>query len=64
MAERLAHSLMVNGIVDFIEQPTRKKPGPPRGRVPLEVIEGPLMAGMNIVGDLFGSKEKCSCRRW
>jgi len=30
---------------------------------PLEVIEGPLMNGMNIVGDLFGSG-RCSCRRW
>ena len=29
---------------------------------PLHVIEGPLMDGMNVVGDLFGS-EKCSCRK-
>ena len=29
---------------------------------PLDVIEGPLMAGMNVVGDLFG-EGKCSCRR-
>jgi 5-methyltetrahydrofolate--homocysteine methyltransferase len=29
---------------------------------PLRVIEGPLMDGMNIVGDLFGSG-KCFCRR-
>ena len=50
--ERLSHAL-VKGIVDFIEQDTeeaRKKY--PK---PLAVIEGPLMAGMNIVGDLFGS---------
>jgi 5-methyltetrahydrofolate--homocysteine methyltransferase len=50
--ERLKHSL-VNGITDYIEidsEEARKKY--PR---PLEVIEGPLMAGMNVVGDLFGS---------
>lgn len=50
--ERLSHAL-VKGITDFIEQDTeeaRLKLGRP-----LLVIEGPLMAGMNIVGDLFGS---------
>lgn len=50
--ERLAHSL-VKGITDFIDQDTeeaRQKYGRP-----LHVIEGPLMAGMNVVGDLFGS---------
>lgn len=50
--KRLAHSL-VNGITEYIEEDTeeaRKKY--PR---PLDVIEGPLMDGMNIVGDLFGS---------
>jgi len=50
--ERLSHAL-VKGIVDFIDQDTeeaRQKYGRP-----LAVIEGPLMAGMNIVGDLFGS---------
>ena len=50
--ERLSHAL-VKGIVDFIEQDTeeaRQKYGKP-----LSVIEGPLMAGMNIVGDLFGA---------
>jgi 5-methyltetrahydrofolate--homocysteine methyltransferase len=50
--ERLKHAL-VNGITDYIESDTeeaRKKY--PR---PLSVIEGPLMDGMNIVGDLFGS---------
>ena len=31
---------------------------------PLEVIEGPLMDGMNIVGDLFGSGKNVSCLRW
>jgi 5-methyltetrahydrofolate--homocysteine methyltransferase len=50
--ERLSHAL-VKGIVDFIEQDTeeaRLKYGRP-----LTVIEGPLMAGMSIVGDLFGA---------
>src|SRR3954454_6444605 len=50
--ERLAHAL-VHGIVDFIEadaEEARQKL--PR---PLDVIEGPLMDGMQIVGDLFGS---------
>ncbi len=50
--ERLAHAL-VKGIVEFIDADTeeaRKKYARP-----LDIIEGPLMAGMNIVGDLFGS---------
>lgn len=50
--ERLAHAL-VKGIADFIDTDTeeaRQKYGRP-----LYVIEGPLMSGMNIVGDLFGS---------
>jgi 5-methyltetrahydrofolate--homocysteine methyltransferase len=50
--KRLAHAL-VRGITDFIEadvEEARKKL--PR---PLAVIEGPLMDGMNVVGDLFGS---------
>lgn len=49
--ERLSHAL-VKGIIDFIDTDTeeaRKKYGKP-----LHVIEGPLMAGMNVVGDLFG----------
>src|SRR4030095_6185473 len=50
--ERLKHAL-VNGITDFIEQDTEEaRQKYPR---PLEVIEGPLMAGMDVVGDLFGS---------
>jgi len=50
--ERLAHAL-VKGIVEYVEadvEEARKKYARP-----LEVIEGPLMAGMNIVGDLFGA---------
>src|SRR6516164_8914174 len=50
--KRLAHAL-VHGITDFIEtdveEARRKLPRP------LAVIEGPLMDGMNVVGDLFGS---------
>ncbi|SHM41022.1 methionine synthase [Chitinophaga sp. CF418] len=50
--ERLSHAL-VNGITDYIEADTEEaRQKYPR---PLDVIEGPLMAGMNIVGDLFGS---------
>ncbi|MFN9501369.1 MAG: dihydropteroate synthase, partial [Chryseotalea sp.] len=50
--ERLTHAL-VKGIIDFIDLDTeeaRQKYGRP-----LHVIEGPLMAGMNVVGDLFGA---------
>ncbi len=50
--DRLAHAL-VKGIVDYIDvdvEEARKNYDKP-----LSVIEGPLMAGMNIVGDLFGS---------
>jgi 5-methyltetrahydrofolate--homocysteine methyltransferase len=50
--ERLSHAL-VHGIVDYIEADTEEaRQQFPR---PLEVIEGPLMAGMKIVGDLFGA---------
>ncbi|HEY9213747.1 MAG TPA: methionine synthase [Ancylobacter sp.] len=50
--KRIAHSL-VNGITDFVEIDTEEA----RLSVarPLHVIEGPLMSGMNIVGDLFGA---------
>jgi 5-methyltetrahydrofolate--homocysteine methyltransferase len=50
--DRLSHAL-IKGIIDFIDEDTeeaRQKYGRP-----LHVIEGPLMAGMSIVGDLFGS---------
>ncbi|MFN8688691.1 MAG: B12-binding domain-containing protein, partial [Cyclobacteriaceae bacterium] len=52
LEERMTHAL-VKGIIDFIEVDTeeaRLKYGRP-----LLVIEGPLMAGMNVVGDLFGA---------
>ncbi len=52
LAKRIEHAL-VRGIADFIEEDTeearRQYPSP------LAVIEGPLMDGMNVVGDLFGS---------
>lgn len=52
VAKRLEHSL-VHGITEFIEADTEEA----RQSVerPLHVIEGPLMDGMNVVGDLFGS---------
>jgi 5-methyltetrahydrofolate--homocysteine methyltransferase len=50
--ERLTHAL-VKGIIDFIDQDTEEARAK-YGR-PLHVIEGPLMAGMNVVGDLFGA---------
>jgi 5-methyltetrahydrofolate--homocysteine methyltransferase len=52
VADRLSHAL-VHGIVDFIEADTEEARG--QLRRPLDVIEGPLMDGMKIVGDLFGS---------
>jgi 5-methyltetrahydrofolate--homocysteine methyltransferase len=50
--ERLAHAL-VHGITDFIEEDTEEARA--KAARPLHVIEGPLMAGMNVVGDLFGA---------
>ncbi|TKB82431.1 MAG: methionine synthase [Nitrospira sp.] len=50
--ERLSHAL-VKGITDYIDQDTEE--ARQKYPKPLSVIEGPLMAGMNIVGDLFGS---------
>jgi len=50
--ERLTHAL-VHGITDFIEQDTEE--ARQQADKPLHVIEGPLMAGMNVVGDLFGA---------
>ena len=52
VAKRLQHAL-VKGITEFIEQDTEEAR---RAAVrPLQVIEGPLMDGMNVVGDLFGA---------
>ena len=52
VAKRLEHAL-VHGIVDFVEEDVEEaRLAAPR---PLDVIEGPLMDGMRVVGDLFGS---------
>ncbi|HKV97984.1 MAG TPA: methionine synthase [Gammaproteobacteria bacterium] len=50
--ERLSHAL-VQGITDYIEADTEE--ARKQAKRPLDVIEGPLMDGMNVVGDLFGS---------
>ncbi|MFP4542866.1 MAG: methionine synthase [Candidatus Kapaibacterium sp.] len=50
--KRLEHSL-VKGISDYIIEDTEEARH--KAESPLDVIEGPLMAGMNVVGDLFGS---------
>ncbi|MBR9778378.1 MAG: methionine synthase [Rhodospirillales bacterium] len=50
--ERLAHAL-VNGIAEFVEEDTEE--ARQQADKPLHVIEGPLMDGMNVVGDLFGA---------
>lgn len=50
--DRLKHAL-VNGITDYIDTDTEE--ARQKYPKPLDVIEGPLMSGMNVVGDLFGS---------
>jgi len=50
--DRITHSL-VKGIIDFIDADTEEALN--KYDKPLNVIEGPLMAGMNVVGDLFGA---------
>jgi len=50
--ERLSHA-MVKGIIDFIDADTEE--ARQKCKRPLDVIEGPLMAGMSVVGDLFGA---------
>src|SRR6266513_2274668 len=50
--ERLKHAL-VKGIIDHIDADTEE--ARQKCKRPLDVIEGPLMAGMSVVGDLFGS---------
>jgi 5-methyltetrahydrofolate--homocysteine methyltransferase len=52
VAQRLSYAL-VHGIVDFIDEDTEE--ARETAERPLDVIEGPLMDGMKIVGDLFGS---------
>ena len=50
--QRISHAL-VNGITEYIDADTEE--ARLKAERPLHVIEGPLMAGMNVVGDLFGS---------
>ncbi|MFI4968363.1 MAG: methionine synthase [Gammaproteobacteria bacterium] len=52
VTERLKHAL-VQGIADFIEADTEE--ARLEAKRPLDVIEGPLMAGMDVVGELFGT---------
>jgi 5-methyltetrahydrofolate--homocysteine methyltransferase len=52
VAERLSHAL-VHGIVDFVEEDTEE--ARQVAERPLDVIEGPLMDAMKVVGDLFGA---------
>jgi 5-methyltetrahydrofolate--homocysteine methyltransferase len=52
LEERLKHSL-IKGITDYIDEDIKEALN--KYSSPLEIIEGPLMAGMNVVGDLFGA---------
>jgi len=52
LQERITHAL-VKGITEFIEEDTEE--ARQQAAKPIEVIEGPLMVGMNVVGDLFGA---------
>ncbi|MCX7316078.1 MAG: methionine synthase, partial [Hyphomicrobiales bacterium] len=52
VAKRLEHAL-VNGMTDFVNEDVEE--ARQAASRPLDVIEGPLMAGMNVVGDLFGA---------
>jgi len=52
VGERITHAL-VHGLTDYIEADTEEARG--LAERPLHVIEGPLMDGMNVVGDLFGA---------
>jgi 5-methyltetrahydrofolate--homocysteine methyltransferase len=56
VGERITHAL-VKGIDDHVEADTEelRQEIAARGGRPIEVIEGPLMSGMNVVGDLFGA---------
>lgn len=55
VAKRLAHAL-IHGITEFIAEDTEqaRQQVMARGGRPIHVIEGPLMDGMNVIGDLFG----------
>src|ERR671918_2095776 len=51
--EKRLENALVKGIAEFVEEDTEE--ARLQARRPLDVIEGPLMEGMNVVGDLFGS---------
>jgi len=58
--ERLKHAL-VKGIVDYIDSDTEE--ARQKCKRPLDVIEGPLMAGMSVVGDLFWLRQNVFYRK-
>ena len=64
VGQRLSHAL-VHGITDFIVEDTEEayRAILAKGGRPLHVIEGPLMDGMNVVGDRL-APARCSCPRW
>jgi 5-methyltetrahydrofolate--homocysteine methyltransferase len=57
VGERIKHAL-VKGIVDYIEEDVEE--ARQKYPQPIEVIEGPMMDGMNVVGDLFGAGKDVS----
>ena len=57
------HALVHGASTKFIEEDTRGSRRAKNCDRPLEVIEGPLMDGMNVVGDLFGVGRRCFCPR-
>ena len=59
--KRLEYAL-VKGITAFIDVDTEE--ARLKAKRPLDVIEGPLMDGMNVVGDLFGAGKNVLCRKW
>jgi 5-methyltetrahydrofolate--homocysteine methyltransferase len=52
---RAPQHALVKGITDFVVEDTEEVRAASKRKPPLDVIEGPLMAGMNVVGDLFGA---------
>ena len=55
VADRLSHAL-VKGIIEYLDADVEE--ARQKANKPLEVIEGPLMDGMNVVGDLFGAGKR------
>jgi 5-methyltetrahydrofolate--homocysteine methyltransferase len=60
VTERLSYALVKGIDAHILEDTEEARLVAPR---PIEVIEGPLMDGMNVVGDLFRSRARCSCPR-